>query len=545
MTSAQSSPGFPIPEGMEGFWQWDKMHCPRPQSPITEEIFLKCLSKGFSAAMDEFASPVGLEFRLVNYYGYIGVVPLDLGSESMEERVERYQGILHDVLPRMGDLWDNEWLPSILPGLDRARSTDYAALSDDQLFETLDKMIVDFTDRYVVHGKINYVTISASLYADFYNEQFSPTDPTEPYSTLQGFPTRSVDAGRGLWRLGRTIKGSPALRQAFESVETDKLVSHLEGSEEGQAFLGDFRAYLDEFGWRSDVFELSDKTWREDPIIPLNTLQGYVLLDDSADPDARYQEAVRLREELLARARERLANDPEKLGQFNGMYEAARHDLPITENHNYYIDQIGDAVMRLPILELGRRLVARGTMAQEDDVFMLYLADVREGIGGADQKPVVARRRADIERWSKVVPVPAIGEPPEPHGDPMEAALGKMFGIPIEPSTDPNVINGIGASPGTVQGRARIVHDLSEASKVQPGDVLVCEMTMPPWTPLFSIASAVVADTGGVLSHCAIVSREYGMPCVVGTQIGTTALQDGMMLTVDGSQGVVRIDSRV
>ena len=201
--------------------------------------------------------------------------------------------------------------------------------------------------------------------------------------------------------------------------------------------------------------------------------------------------------------------------------------------------------MRLPILELGRRLVARGTMAQEDDVFMLYLADVREGIGGADQKPVVARRRADIERWSKVVPVPAIGEPPEPHGDPMEAALGKMFGIPIEPSTDPNVINGIGASPGTVQGRARIVHDLSEASKVQPGDVLVCEMTMPPWTPLFSIASAVVADTGGVLSHCAIVSREYGMPCVVGTQIGTTALQDGMMLTVDGSQGVVRIDSRV
>ena len=291
MTSAQSSPGFPIPEGMEGFWQWDKMHCPRPQSPITEEIFLKCLSKGFSAAMDEFASPVGLEFRLVNYYGYIGVVPLDLGSESMEERVERYQGILHDVLPRMGDLWDNEWLPSILPGLDRARSTDYAALSDDQLFETLDKMIVDFTDRYVVHGKINYVTISASLYADFYNEQFSPTDPTEPYSTLQGFPTRSVDAGRGLWRLGRTIKGSPALRQAFESVETDKLVSHLEGSEEGQAFLGDFRAYLDEFGWRSDVFELSDKTWREDPIIPLNTLQGYVLLDDSADPDARYQEA--------------------------------------------------------------------------------------------------------------------------------------------------------------------------------------------------------------------------------------------------------------
>ncbi len=79
---------------------------------------------------------------------------------------------------------------------------------------------------------------------------------------------------------------------------------------------------------------------------------------------------------------------------------------------------------------------------------------------------------------------------------------------------------------------------------MRPGDVLVCEMTMPPWTPLFSIATAVVADTGGVLSHCAIVSREYGMPCVVGTQIGTAVLQDGMLLTVDGSQGIVRIDAR-
>jgi len=67
---------------------------------------------------------------------------------------------------------------------------------------------------------------------------------------------------------------------------------------------------------------------------------------------------------------------------------------------------------------------------------------------------------------------------------------------------------------------------------------------MPPWTPLFSIAAAVVADTGGVLSHCAIVSREYGMPCVVGTLIGTNALKDGMTVTVDGSQGVVRIDKR-
>jgi pyruvate,water dikinase len=107
------------------------------------------------------------------------------------------------------------------------------------------------------------------------------------------------------------------------------------------------------------------------------------------------------------------------------------------------------------------------------------------------------------------------------------------------------VITGTGASPGTVQGQAKVVHDLSEASKVQRGDILVCEMTMPAWTPLFSTASAVVSDTGGVLSHSAIVAREYRIPCVVGTVVGTSVIKDGMLLTVDGSRGIVRIDSRV
>ena len=150
-----------------------------------------------------------------------------------------------------------------------------------------------------------------------------------------------------------------------------------------------------------------------------------------------------------------------------------------------------------------------------------------------------------MEQWSRIVPPPTIGEPPPPGDDPfITAIVTKMYGVPPEPSRDPDVITGIGASPGTVQGRAKVVHNLSDGSKVRPGDIMVCEMTMPAWTPLFSTVSAVVADTGGMLSHCAIVSREYRMPCVVSTILGTSVIKDGMLLTVDGSKGIVRIDSR-
>jgi len=544
MAMAQATSDFPVPSDLEGFWQWDKMHGPRPLTPMSQEMTFMPGIDGFTNAMHEFGAPVGFSARFVNYYGYMAVAPLDIGDETMEARLKRYGDALKRDVPRVGINWETQWLPSILPGLEKARSLDYGALSDTALLDTLEELRADFLHRMTVHGRINFVTISASWFADFYNEHFQPENPTEPYEALQGFLTRSVDAGRGLWRLSRAIKASSVLQTAFNEVEVSELEAALETSDEGRAFLKQFRSYLDEFGWRSEAFELADPTWREHPFVPLNLLQGYMRVSDDEDPDVLYQRAVETREGLLARARDRLASDSEKLARFNELYEAARYYLPVTEDHNFYIDQVGSTVLRLPILELGRRLVRAGAAEQEDDVFLLFLSEIRDGLKGKDQRSPIAQRRAEMDRWGKVVPPPALGEPPEPTGDPFEEAMIKMFGLPPEPSRDPDLITGIGASPGIVQGRAKVVRRLDEASKLQPGDIMVCEMTMPPWTPLFATVSGLVADTGGVLSHCAIVAREYHLPCVVGTAVGTNVITDGMLLTVDGSKGIVRIDSR-
>lgn len=546
-TSHQTPTDFPIPTDLQGFWSWDKMHCPRPFTPLTQQITFNALTEGFSRAMDEFACPFGVQYRAINYYGFVSLPPFNLETETLEERLTRYHETLARMVPRIGELWEREWLPSILPQLDKARTVDYGSLSDVQLLDTLEELRQNVVYRWTIHGRINFITIAASWFADFYNDTFEPENPTEPYQLLQGFHTRSVDAGQGLWRLSRIVRNSPRLKRLFEELESNRLVTRLERSGEGRAFLEELRVYLDEFGWRSDTIpsELAEPTWRENPVIPLNTLQGYIRLDADGDPDVRFGQAVQHREELLAQARERLAADPEKLARLMELYEGARHYLNVTEDHNFYIDQVGDTLMRLPILEVGRRLVHHGAVADANDVFLLYLAELREGISGRDQRALVAQRKAEMDKWSKVLPPPTIGEPPPQSDDPfVEAILVKMFGMPPEPSRDPAVITGIAASTGTVQGRAKVVRNLAEASKVEPGDVLVCEMTMPPWTPLFSTVSAVVADTGGVLSHCAIVAREYRLPCVVQTIVGTAVIQDGMVLTVDGSKGIVRIDSR-
>ena len=143
------------------------------------------------------------------------------------------------------------------------------------------------------------------------------------------------------------------------------------------------------------------------------------------------------------------------------------------------------------------------TLAEGDDIFSLRydeLADAATKPQARDWPALVAERRAEHERWAAVVPPRELGTVPE--GGAIDNPItATFFGTQPEPSQDPKVINGIAASAGTVTATVRVVRSLAEADKLQPGDALVCEMTMPAWTPLFATVAAVVAASGGVLSH--------------------------------------------
>jgi pyruvate,water dikinase len=404
-------------------------------------------------------------------------------------------------------------------------------------------------EQWTVHGLINFVVVAGARFCDFYDECFEPQDRTEAYQCLQGFVTRSVDASRGLWQLSRLVRAQPALRALWDRLSPAEVHAALPDAPGGPAFLDELGRYLDEFGWRSDaVYDVADVTWREDPQVPLAALGGYLALDDSHDPEARFADAVRRREELLANARRRLADQPERLARFDALYEAARHNNPITEDHAFWIDQCGIANFRRFLLQVGERLVSEGVVEGADDVFFLTVAEVIGGLErGGDRRAEAAARRAEVVRAAELSPPRTLGRPPAPSGrlDPLLDALGvRLSGRrPPDPEAPvPGELRGVGASAGTANGTARVVRSLAEASKLSPGDVMVCEMTLPPWVPLFSLVSAVVADTGGIMSHCAIVAREYGVPAVVGTLVGTTTIADGSTVTVDGDRGIVRAD---
>jgi pyruvate,water dikinase len=547
MTTATSTPEcstqFPVPADLTGFWVFDQVHAPRPVTPLSEEILLGALTEGFCTAMREVGYPSGIVMRVVNRYGYLALLPhvgpdgtpLDLPAWDEQSSAASIDGL--------GERWEREWLPALLPGLERVRTLDYGALSDAALLTTLDDLRRDLIDRWRIHGYLVFSYQAASTFDDFYQATFAPVDPTEPYLLLSGFETRALDTHRGLWRLSRTIRQSDRLTRLLTETAPTGWLPALEDSDEGRALLAELGAFLGEHGWRIDaILELAEPMWREDLTIPLNTLRGLIELDDADDPDARLQRIVQRRERLLAQARASLADDPARLAHFDTLYQQARHHVIIDENHNFYIDQMGNAAMRLPTLELGRRLVRHGVVDRVDDVFMLTTAQIRTGLQGVDQRAVGGAVRAELARWATITPPPTLGEPPTGGViDPFLAAMMKTD-IPPEPREQTAMlIRGTAASPGTARGRARVARSLEEASTIEPGQILVCEMTLPPWSILFSTVSAVVTDTGGVLSHSATVAREYGIPCVVGTVVGTTAIRDGMLLLVDGTAGEVTI----
>jgi pyruvate,water dikinase len=179
-----------------------------------------------------------------------------------------------------------------------------------------------------------------------------------------------------------------------------------------------------------------------------------------------------------------------------------------------------------------------------DDVFYLRLEELKElagATGPEDVRTTVSSRRDDLERWGRLIPPRTLGREPSGGSD-APPLMRRFLGHGVDVSTEPRVVTGNPASRGTARGRARVIMSLNDGHRLEPGDILICPSTAPPWTPLFAIAAAVVTDSGGMLSHSAIVAREYAIPCVVGTQVGTRKILDGATITVDGAQGLVRIE---
>ena len=267
------------------------------------------------------------------------------------------------------------------------------------------------------------------------------------------------------------------------------------------------------------------------------------------------QGALRRRSEAGAEARAVLALRPEADRQrFERALARAREAYPAYEDRVWHTQSVQTALLRHLALEIGRRLLVRGQLATIDDVFFLEAHDARSALFDRADRREVARIAKGQRAWAMAHPGPAShGDAPsvEPPFDLLPPAarlvnaavlwgFSEFFGR-RSARQDGAAVTGTAASPGRYTGVVRVVMGEHEFGRIRAGDVVVCPVTSPAWSVVFPSIGALVTDSGGILSHPAIIAREHGIPAVVGTGNATDILKEGQRVTVDGSRGVVEV----
>ncbi|HEU5100696.1 MAG TPA: PEP-utilizing enzyme, partial [Roseiflexaceae bacterium] len=417
-----------------------------------------------------------------------------------------------------------------------------------QLLAHFDQTVERSTRIWEIHFEVVLpMLLAMSMFSDLYRDLFGESNALDAYRLLQGFDNKSLETDRALWQLSHKAGALPWVREALASHADHAVLAALEQHEQGRAFLADMRAFLEEYGRRADKFAMIGvPSWIENPTPVIRNIKDYIAQPDR-DLAADMARLAETREQLLAEARERLQGYPQPVvGQFAFFLKAAQEATVLQEDHNFWIDQRSMYEVRRVALELGARLAAAGVLQTAEDVTYLDIEELRasaSAMPAIDRRELVAARKAEMERFRTIAPPPALGTlpPGAPPDNPVNRAITRFFGGPPQPATEPGLLRGNAGSPGKVRGVAKVVRSLSEAGKLNRDDILVAETTAPPWTPLFASVAAVVTDTGGILSHCAVVAREYGIPAVVGIGTATSAIRDGQVIEVDGDAGVVRI----
>jgi pyruvate,water dikinase len=377
-----------------------------------------------------------------------------------------------------------------------------------------------------------------------------------------GFDSTPIQAELSLYDLAQWVRRQPELMTQLASMSSEQFVSAYRqqvadgGAGPGHAqtlqapafgpyggawpeFWRRLADHLARFGHAIYDLDFAKALLADDPAPVLETLK-FFLSDEAPDPYIRQVAAREARE----RATRTMLNQCRglRLKLFRSLVGTTQRFAPLRE------DVLADVGLGWPILrrmlrELGRRLTIVGVIDTPDDVFWLTLDELQEAATALDtgqplanKLTLVAERRAIWESERALTPPVAL---------PLKGGarfLGIDFTSMMPARTSQaagNVIKGVGASPGRITGPARVLHGPEEFGQMRQGDILVARITTPAWTPLFVLASGIVTDVGGPLSHSSIVAREYHIPAVLGTGVATERLHSGQRITVDGDTGLV------
>jgi phosphohistidine swiveling domain-containing protein len=527
-----------------GSWGLDPVHFPRPVTRFWAENHPEAFWRGTNDFSRYYGLLLdGMRTAYVNGFCYntaVAAPEAEIPQRMQHAEVVFEKKIWRDQLRE----WDETVKPAAIAAHREIQAVDPDALSEPELVAYLTRCAEHHAAMTTQHMRY---TASATLpTGDFLAHvgDWTGRPPAELLTLLAGSASVSAGGSDELERLIAAIgHDSSALALLDSGDDPVQVIAALRslGGEAGAAVSG----YLDFVGFRPlDGFDISEPGALELPDALLRAIRIAVTdkeieVSDMEDRVAEVRRAVP--------EQNRIEFD-ELLGEARLMYR-------LRDERGIYSDNWASGLMRRAVLAAGRRVAAGGRIHESEHLIDADLAEMSallSGTGGPSADELAARAEYRATHSAKEAPA-SIGDPPQPPPDPsglppamgrlmraMGIAMGEIFGS-SEEEHEGDLLRGLAASQGTYEGPARRVSGPSEFGRIVQGDVLVTESTSEAFNILLPLLGAIVTDNGGLLSHSAIVAREYGIPGVVGTRDATERIQDGTRLRVDGTAGEVTV----
>ncbi|HEX2128154.1 MAG TPA: PEP-utilizing enzyme [Solirubrobacterales bacterium] len=537
-----SAVGFEPPG--DGSWQRDPVHFPRPVTRYFAEVHPEAFKRGFRAMTSYYGLLLDtMEYGYVNGFGYSCAHPVT--DDEVPARFQRAEEVLEGKLWREQlREWDETAKPASIAKHRELQAVDPEALSDEELVDYLGRCREHHAEMISQHMRFTGGAMLPTGDLLAHAGEWTDVPPSELLAMLRGSAPVSAGASEELTRLREALAEDASARELVESEgDPGEVLAALRNldSEAGRAASD----YLDLVGCRLlDGFDISNRYALEMPDALLRSIRAAAAngADDGGSVEA-----------LTAEIRSQVPE--EHRAQFDELVEEARLTYRLRDERGVFSDIWASGLMRRAVMAGGRRLAAAGRLHDAEHFVEAGFDEMRALLEGAAE-PSADELAARFEKRTTAAPSDApliLGDPPPPRPDPsglppapgrvMRAigiAIDSLFGSSEEPHEEDR-LRGLAASGGVYDGPARRVSGPEEFDRIQKGDVLLTESTTEAFNILLPLLGAIVTDSGGLLSHSAIVAREYGIPGVVGTRDATSRIPDGARVQVDGDAGEVTV----
>ncbi len=570
------------------FWFQDNLHFPLPLTPFEADILTQyhpAAIGGFNTRVWPIPASLGPFYRVFGGYIYISSENIT-NEEEVKKRAEMFK-------QRAGyyfENWDSlleKWREKTSVLIEEFRSIKFEPLPEFEPESTVlsergltvgydlvaeyDKLMLLWEKSWYYHFEMFIAYGTALAFADVMQSLFPGISSKTVFAMIAGIKSPLWEPDEKLKELAKSSVKHGVSEIIVRRVSPEETFTELERTPEGRAWLAEFESHKYPYFYAGTAQQpgfynpTRTPSWIHDLSIPLNFIAGYVeRLRNGEHIDRPLYEIARERDRITDEYLALLKDEKDK-ATFNVALKLARTAWPYTEEHNWWYDNLIWTISWTKVLELGRILAHHKVVEDPTDIYYLKVDEVRMALhdivlawgenkdprGLEYWPPIIKERRSMVETLEKWKPPKALGKPPDVVTEVFSILL---WGITtdrvtewlqvIGKSDELDLVKGLPGSPGVAEGRARIIRKVGELNQLKQGEIMVSPVTSPMWSPAFGVAKGVVTDIGGMMSHTAIVCREYGIPAVIGTGVATDAIKTGDLVRVDGNEGTVKILNR-